>query len=339
MTLCDPCLTDVLGREPTITEVDGSYLTGRRVLVTGAGGSIGSELCRQITRFDPDQLIMLDRDESALHALQLELTGRALLDDASTVLADIRDEIRIFQIMKSYRPDVVIHAAALKHQPLLQRYPGEAVKTNIWGTENVLNAADTVGTGTIINISSDKAAHPQGNMLGLAKRITEQLTAWHAQNRRFLSVRFGNVIGSRGSVIDTFLRQARRGEPVTVTHPEATRYMMSVREAIALALHAGAIGYPGEVLVLDMGQPVRIADVAAGIVRVLGSTSPIVYTGLRPGERLHETRLAADEPDCRPLHPLITQLDPGVLDPRRVREIDPNTDPEKIMEQVEEIIR
>ena len=227
---------------------------------------------------------MLDRDESGLHATQLELEGRALLDSPSLVLADIRDRERIFQAFQQHRPEVVFHAAALKHLPLLEFNPSEAWKTNVVGTHHVLEAAEAAGVTRLVNISSDKAADP-ASVLGFVKRICERLTAEVADRTGlpYVSVRFGNVLGSKGSMLGVFERQIRDGGPITVTHPEVTRYFMTSAEAIALTIQAGAIGRPGEVLVLDMGEPVRIAEVAARLAEQASSTAPIVYTGLRPG--------------------------------------------------------
>ena len=274
---------DLLGRHQIETDLDAiaHTLRGKRVLVTGAGGSIGSELCRQIHRYDPAELIMLDRDESALHAVQLSLHGRALLDDDSTVLADIRDEARVHEVFAERRPEVVFHAAALKHLPLLEKYPAEAVKSNVWGTLTVLRAAQAIGVGTFVNISTDKAANPI-SVLGYSKRIAERLTAQMAAETdgTFLSVRFGNVLGSRGSVLTAFASQIEVGGPVTVTDPDVTRYFMTVQEAVQLVIQAAAIGRDGEALVLDMGEPVRIADVAA-------ATRVPVATADR--DRLHRT--------------------------------------------------
>jgi FlaA1/EpsC-like NDP-sugar epimerase len=305
-------IDDLLGRRQLETDIDSiaGYLNGRRVLVTGAGGSIGSELCRQIARYGPAELIMLDRDESALHAVQLSVTGRALLDDDDTVLADIRDIEHVTRIFQERRPHVVFHAAALKHLPVLERFPGEAVKTNVWGTLAVLDAAAAAGVDRFVNISTDKAADPV-SVLGYSKRIAERLTAHTAatSDGTFLSVRFGNVLGSRGSVLTAFAAQIAAGGPVTVTDPEVTRYFMTVQEAVQLVIQAGAIGRDGEVLVLDMGEPVRIDDVARRLVEESGRRVQIVYTGMRPGEKLHEDLFGDDELDCRPVHPLISNVD------------------------------
>jgi FlaA1/EpsC-like NDP-sugar epimerase len=320
----DVQVTDLLGRHQIETDLDSiaGYLTGKRVLVTGAGGSIGSELCRQIDRLNPGELMMLDRDESALHAVQLSLRGRALLDGSDLILADLRDAERIRAIFATRRPQVVFHAAALKHLTLLERHPGEAVKSNIWGTQAVLEAAR--GVEKFVNISTDKAANPT-SVLGFSKRITERLTA-HAStvsDGTFLNVRFGNVLGSRGSVLTAFSAQVAAGGPITVTHPDVSRYFMTVQEAVQLVIQAAAIGRDGEALVLEMGKPVRIAEVARHLAEHSGSTVDIVYTGLRPGEKLHEELFGDGERDVRPLHPLISHVEVPPLDPDAVRSLDP----------------
>jgi FlaA1/EpsC-like NDP-sugar epimerase len=320
----DVRVSDLLGRRQIDTDVDSiaGYVAGKRVLVTGAGGSIGSELCRQIQRFGPSELIMLDRDESALHALQLSLRGRALLDTPDTVLADLRDERTIREVFASRAPQVVFHAAALKHLPLLQRYPGEAVKTNIWGSLTLLECSDEVER--FVNISTDKAANPCC-VLGYSKRVTERLTAHAARVNpgTFLNVRFGNVLGSRGSVLTAFVAQAADGGPITVTHPDVSRYFMTVQEAVQLVIQSAALGRGGEALVLDMGNPVRIADLARQVADLTPSSVDIVYTGLRAGEKLREELFGVGEQDRRPLHPLISHVSVPPLDPAEVRRLDP----------------
>ncbi|MFC6286084.1 polysaccharide biosynthesis protein [Nocardioides sp. GCM10027113] len=310
--LRDINLTDVLGRNQLDTDIESiaGYLTGKRVLVTGAGGSIGSELCRQIHRFAPAELMMLDRDESALHAVQLSLHGRALLDGGDVILCDIRDELAVHRIFHDRRPEVVFHAAALKHLPMLEQYPHEAVKTNVHGTRIVLDAAEAVGVTHFVNISTDKAANPC-SVLGYSKRVAERLTAARAatSDGTYLSVRFGNVLGSRGSVLTAFAKQIAAGGPLTVTHPDVTRYFMTIEEACQLVIQAAAIGSDGEALVLDMGEPVRIADVAHQLMEQAGTTVRIEYTGLRDGEKLHEELFADHEPqDVRPRHPLVSHV-------------------------------
>ena len=303
---------DLLGRRRVKIDLDeiSQYLVNRRVLVTGAGGSIGSELCRQLVRFNPSEIIMLDRDESALHEVQLSIYGRALLDTPQTVLADLRDERAINEIFDSRKPQVVFHAAALKHLPLLERYPHEAYQTNVLGTTTVLNAAQRTGVEVFVNISTDKAANPI-SVLGFSKKIAERLTADLASRTKqgkYISVRFGNVLGSRGSVLMSFRDQIAKGGPVTVTHRGVTRYFMTISEAVQLVVQAGAIGRTGEVLVLDMGKPVNIYDVAEQLVKNSGNPIKIEVVGLRVGEKVHEELFAEGETDERPRHPLISHV-------------------------------
>lgn len=275
---------DLLGRRPVQTDekLIASFLHNKRILITGAGGSIGSEIARQVLRYSPSEVGFLDRDESALHALQLSIDGQGLLNHSGLLLADIRDEGRIKAILTSFRPDVVFHAAALKHLPLLEVSPSEAFKTNVLGTLNVLSAAEEAGVQAVINISTDKAADPS-SALGFSKLITERISATLSQQNsvRMVSVRFGNVLGSRGSVLDTFRSQIARGGPLTVTHQDVTRYFMTIPEAVHLVLQAGAIGDTGETLILDMGSPVKIDEVARTMIRHSGQNLEIVYTGLR----------------------------------------------------------
>jgi len=303
---------DLLGRRKIHTDLQqiSDYIVNRRVLVTGAGGSIGSELCRQLARFNPAELIMLDRDESALHEVQLSIHGRALLDTPQTVLADLRDVATINQIFESRRPEVVFHAAALKHLPLLERYPLEAYQTNVIGTATLLQAAKNVNVQVFVNISTDKAANPI-SILGYSKRIAERVTAYfgaNSANGKYISVRFGNVLGSRGSVLMSFRDQIEKGGPVTVTHRGVTRYFMTISEAVQLVIQAGAIGSSGEVLVLDMGVPVSIYDVATQLVRNSQKSVAIEIVGLRSGEKVHEELFGDGEIDTRPEHPLISHV-------------------------------
>jgi FlaA1/EpsC-like NDP-sugar epimerase len=326
----DPRISDLLGRPAATTDVAAvrEYVAGKRVLVTGAGGSIGAELCRQLHKLGPACLIMLDRDESALHAVQLALHGRALFDSEETVLADIRDRRRMREVFDRFRPDIVFHAAALKHLALLELWPAEAVKTNVLGTLAVLEAAASCGVQSFVNISTDKAANPI-SVLGYSKRITERLTASMAARAgaTYLSVRFGNVLGSRGSVLTTFSAQIAAGGPVTITDPGVTRYFMLADEAVQLVLQAAVIGRGGEVLVLDMGQPVRIADMAHRLAVGSGREVDLVFTGLRPGEKLHEDLFGPGERDQRPCHPLISQVPVPGLSPGQVAGLDPDADP------------
>lgn len=311
-------IEDLIGRRTIDTQVEdiSSYLNGKSVLVTGAGGSIGSELCRQISRFSPAKIVMLDRDETGLQLAQIGVFGHGLLDTNDIVLADIREAEVISEIFKKDKPDVVFHAAALKHLPVLEQYPDEAWKTNVLGTLNVLNAAKEAGTSTFINISTDKAADPT-SVLGKSKRVAEGLTSWFAEQEKgnFLSVRFGNVLGSRGSLLPTFSSLIERGGPLTVTDPEATRFFMSIPEACQLVLQAGAIGRPQDVLILDMGEPVRILDIANRMIEISGKNIEIIFTGLRPGEKLHEDLYAESEESTVLFHPLISHAKVPAIPP------------------------
>ncbi|MFW5471880.1 polysaccharide biosynthesis protein [Knoellia sp. CPCC 206450] len=311
-------VADLLGRrqvETDLTEI-ADRVTGKVVLVTGAGGSIGSELARQVKALQPAKLLLLDRDESALHATKLSLDGDGLLDTEDTVLCDIRDREAVCAVFNRLAPEVVFHAAALKHLPMLERFPEEGWKTNVLGTRNVLECAATNGVQHFVNISTDKAADAT-SVLGQTKRLAERLTAWYAgqTGMRYLSVRFGNVLGSRGSVLDTFRAQIDRGGPVTVTDPEVTRFFMTIPEACELVLQAAAIGHPGDVLVLDMGEPVRIVDVARRLIEESGKDVDITFSGLRDGEKLHEVLLSAAERGQGTAHPLITQVEVPRLAP------------------------
>ena len=321
----DVTTADLLGRHEIDTDLEAiaGYLTGKRVLVTGAGGSIGSELCKQIYRFAPASLFMLDRDESALHAVQLAIEGRALLTSPDLVLCDLRDRREVEAVFNRLRPDVVFHAAALKHLTLLEQHPAEAVKTNVWATLDLLEITAKVGVKRFVNISTDKAADPC-SVLGYSKRLTERLTSHFASEApgTYLSVRFGNVLGSRGSMLTVFQSQIERGGPLTVTDPHVTRFFMTIEEAVQLVIQAGAIGRDGEALVLDMGKPVVIAEVARLMAARTNRRIAIEFTGLRPGEKLHEVLLAHDEADVRPAHHLISQVRVPALEPAEARALD-----------------
>ena len=322
--LRDLDLTDLLSRPPVRldTTTIAAQIQGRRVLVTGAGGSIGSELCRQIARFAPQRIYLLDRDESGLQSTQMSLTGQGLLDTDDVLLADIRDPEGLRLVFEQARPQVVFHAAALKHLPLLESFPLEAWKTNVCGTLHVLEAAAAVGVEAFVNVSTDKAADPTST-LGYSKRCTERLTAHFAVTEpgRFVSVRFGNVLGSRGSMLHAFTAQIEAGGPVTVTHPDVQRYFMLIPEACQLVLQAGAIGHDGEVMVLEMGEQVKILEVARNLIRASGKKDvKIVFTGLRPGEKLGEDLFAGTEPRRSTAHPLVDAVDVPELTPRLVHE-------------------
>ena len=322
--LRDLNLADLLGRRAIQldTTAIAERISGKRVLVTGAGGSIGSELCRQIQRFGPAALYPLDRDESGLHAVQLSMAGTGLFEHDGSLLVDIRDKDAVQEIFDRVRPDIVFHAAALKHLPLLEQFPFEAYKSNVIGTLNVLEASIAAGVSTVVNISTDKAADPTC-MLGYSKRIAERLTAGMAQRNpagRFVSVRFGNVLGSRGSVVHAFTAQIERGGPVTVTHPDVERYFMLIPEACQLVLEAAAAAPGrGEVMVLDMGRPQKIVDVARALIRMSGRTGiDINFTGLRPGEKMTEDLVARGEDATSTNNPLVTGATVLPLDPSQL---------------------
>ncbi len=330
---------DLLGRGEVDTDVDSiaGYVTGKRVLVTGAGGSIGSELSRQLYRFAPSRLVLLDRDESALHAVQLSIEGRALLDSRNLVVADIRDVDRMAEVFEEHRPHVVFHAAALKHLPLLEMHPGEALKTNVWGTHTLVEAANATGVERFVNVSTDKAADPT-SVLGYTKRLAERVTAKAAvgSDGVFLSVRFGNVLGSRGSVLKAFAAQIKAGGPVTVTDIDVTRYFMTVEEAVQLVIQAGAVGRPGEALVLDMGEPIRIDDVAKRLIAEADRPIEIVYTGLRDGEKLHEVLFGVGEVGESPCHPRISHVAVPTIDVGLLPVPKPHQDGEQVIADLRE---
>ncbi len=300
---------DLMGRRPIKTDEAEitAFIRGKRILVTGAGGSIGSELVRQIYRYRPSVLFLLDRDESALHHVQLTLDGSGHLMSPNLILADIRDAQRVNEVVKETEPEIIFHAAALKHLPLLERHPEEAFKTNVRGTANMLQAAMDHGVTHFVNISTDKAADPT-SILGKSKLLTEQLTAGVPEDakRTFVSVRFGNVLGSRGSVIETFRFQIENGGPVTVTDETVTRFFMTIREAAHLVLQAAVIGNHGETLILDMGSPLKIADLAQHMINRSGRNINIEFTGLRPGEKAHEVLVSATELATPTSHELVT---------------------------------
>jgi FlaA1/EpsC-like NDP-sugar epimerase len=280
----------LLGRSQDIVYGDGArtLVHGKTVLVTGAGGSIGSEVVRQIRTLRPAAVYLLDHDEGALHTLQLELHGHGLLTDPFVLLADIRDGGTLGRLFAEIRPDIVFHAAAHKHLPLLERFPAEGVKANVEGTLNVVAAAVAAGAELVVNISTDKAAHPT-SVLGATKRVAENIAASYATaHTRVASVRFGNVLGSRGSLLTSLRWQVTNANDITVTDPAATRFFMTIPEAASLVIEAAVLADSGETYVLDMGQPVRILDLVHRYLAFAEADNRIVFTGLRGGEKLHE---------------------------------------------------
>jgi FlaA1/EpsC-like NDP-sugar epimerase len=298
----DVRLEDLLGRAPAPgpDEDVGAFLRGRRVLVTGAGGSIGAELARQALRFGPAELVLLDHAENGLYFVQRELEAAGAAVPVRAVVGELRDAPGLEALFARFRPEVVLHAAAHKHVPLLEDAPREAVLNNVTGTRLLLEAAERHGAAHFVLISTDKAVHP-ASVMGATKRVCERMVRAASRRGRgsYCAVRFGNVLGSEGSVVPLFQRQIERGGPVTVTHPEATRYFMTQAEAVRLVLQAAAMGRGGEVFLLDMGEPVRVADLARQLIRLAGLREgegvEIVYTGLRPGEKLHEELHSRDE--------------------------------------------
>lgn len=291
---------DFLGRESVSGEIESvaSYIKGKRVMVTGAGGSIGSELCRQVSSFQPDLLIMVDVGDTELFFINQEMNEKLHKVKTVSIIADVKDRVAMEAIFDAHSPDVVFHAAAYKHVPLLESTPREAVLNNVEGTKVTALLSVRYGVQKFIFISTDKAVNPT-SVMGATKRVSENMLREIRGRTEFVSVRFGNVLDSRGSVIPIFRDQVRRGGPVTVTHPEMTRYFMSIQEAVYLVLQAGALGKGGEVFVLDMGEPVKIIDLARNIIRFFGlepdKDVPIVFTGLRPGEKLYEEILTSEE--------------------------------------------
>ena len=293
---------DILGREPVAVDLESiaGCLTGKVVLVTGAGGSIGAELCRQVAAFQPRQLLLLGRGENSIYEIYQELSMEFRDLEAIPVILDVREAAPLGEIFRTYRPEVVFHAAAHKHVPLMERYPAEAVKNNILGTANVARAAHDCSTGVFIFISTDKAVHPS-SIMGASKRIAEMvIQQWARRSEtRFAAVRFGNVLDSRGSVVPLFKKQIAAGGPVTVTHPEMVRYFMTIPEAVQLVIQAGAFARGGEIFILDMGEPVKILSLAQRMIRLAGyqpgGEIRIDFTGIRPGEKLSEELFTGEE--------------------------------------------
>jgi FlaA1/EpsC-like NDP-sugar epimerase len=303
-------LDDLLGRDPVKLDTAGlrGWLAGRVVMVTGAGGSIGTELCRQIARFQPRQLVLFEQNEFALYTVEQEFAASLPKQPVAPAIGDVKDAARVEHVIRAYRPTVIFHAAAYKHVPLMEGGNAwQAVQNNVAGTHVIARAAAASGVEKLVFVSTDKAVKPT-SVMGASKRLAEMVcqTLQRPEGTRFVMVRFGNVLGSTGSVIPKFREQIAAGGPVTVTHPEVTRYFMSIPEAVQLVMQAGLMGRGGEIFVLDMGDPVKITDLARDLIRLSGFSEEeirITYTGLRPGEKLYEEPLASDESLLPTPHP------------------------------------
>lgn len=308
----DVKIEDLLGRDEVQLDLAtiSSKLTNKKILVTGAGGSIGSEICRQVARFNPSQIILLGHGENSIYTIDMELRQKVASETKIIpIIADVQDRNRIFDIVSEYKPDVIYHAAAHKHVPLMEYNPMEAVKNNIFGTKNIAEAADVFGVEYFVMVSTDKAVNPP-NVMGATKRFAEMIVQNLAKesNTKFAAVRFGNVLGSRGSVVPLFKKQIAAGGPITVTDPEMTRYFMTIPEASRLVLQAGSLASGGEVFVLDMGEPVKIVDLAKNLIKLSGFREGeigIEYSGIRPGEKLFEELLNENEIQSRFIFPKI----------------------------------
>lgn len=309
----DVKVEDLLGREPVHLDIDSisEYLTDKVVMVTGAGGSIGSEVCRQVSQFSPSKLILLGHGENSIYSIEMELRetfGHSNIEFV-TEIADVQDQQKMINIVGKHLPEVIYHAAAHKHVPLMERDPEEAVKNNLMGTRNIAEAANWHGVKTFVMISTDKAVNPT-SVMGATKRMAEMvIQELNTKSKtKFVAVRFGNVLGSRGSVIPLFKKQIEKGGPVTVTHPEMIRYFMTIPEASRLVIQAGAVAQGGEIFVLDMGDPVKIVDLARNLITLSGYSIEdigIEYSGIRPGEKLFEELLKPDEVHEQQVYPKI----------------------------------
>lgn len=319
---------DLLGRDPVSVDLEevAGYVAGETVFITGAGGSIGSEISRQIARFNPGKMVLLGHGENSIFDIEQELRSEHPGIDYITEILDIKDREKVFLIFNRYKPGVVFHAAAHKHVPLMERNPEEALKNNIVGTQNLAEAADEVKVKTFVSISTDKAVNPT-SVMGATKRTAEMLiqSLDLRSQTKFVAVRFGNVLGSRGSVIPTFKRQIAQGGPVTVTHPDMVRYFMTIPEAAQLVIQAGAMGRGGEIFILDMGKPVKIVDLAKDLIRLSGFEPDvdikIQFTGIRPGEKLYEELLTAEEGVTSTKHSRIFVAKPNGIDVKRLEEL------------------
>lgn len=341
--LRDVQIEDLLGRDPVKLDdtAVSTFIKDKIVLVTGAGGSIGSEICRQVARMSPKKIVLLGKGENSVYEIWQELIASYPELDKIPVIADIRDEKRINQIFREFNPQVVFHAGAHKHVPLMEYQPVEAVKNNVWGTKVIAEAADKYGVESFVMISTDKAVNPT-SVMGCTKRVAEMYVQSmnSISNTRFVAVRFGNVLGSRGSVIPLFKKQIAKGGPVTLTHPEMKRYFMTIPEASQLVLQAGAMAKGGEVFVLDMGEPVKIYDLARDLITLSGLIPevdiPIKITGLRPGEKLFEELLSAEDGTERTAHnkiftAKIKDQDKSIMDENVLKLLD--------LEQADDIVR
>jgi len=304
---------DLLGREAIELDIEmiSDSITNKVVLVTGAGGSIGSEICRQVSKFNPKTLVLLGHGENSIYTIEMDLKeqyGNSQIEFV-TEIADLQDEMKMRLVMEKYRPTVIYHTAAHKHVPLMERNPEEAVKNNLIGTVNVANAAKLSGVETFVMISTDKAVNPT-SVMGATKRLAEMMIQDMNKNSstKFVAVRFGNVLGSRGSVIPLFKKQIEKGGPVTVTHPDMVRYFMTIPEASRLVIQAGALARGGEIFILDMGEPVKIVELAKNLIKLSGNSIDevgIEFTGIRPGEKLFEELLNKDEVHEKQVYPKI----------------------------------
>lgn len=322
----DVNLEDLL-RRPAIKlntgEIAG-YLRGRVILVTGAGGSIGSEIVRQIAAFAPSTIVLFGRGENSIFGIQQELARTWPEIKQVGLIGDVRDEIRLRTVFREYRPEVVFHAAAHKHVPLMEQTPSEAILNNVMGTHNVVELCLKYGVARLVNVSTDKAVNPT-SVMGASKRVAEMVVSAGASRARetqaFVSVRFGNVLGSRGSVVPTFMAQIRAGGPITVTHPEMVRYFMTIPEAARLVLQAGGLAENGKVYVLNMGDPVKISDLAHDVIRLSGAQNvDVVYSGIRPGEKLYEELLTSGEGTDATTHSEIFSAKLGRVEPTAIHE-------------------
>ncbi len=345
-------IEDLLGRDQINLDIDevAGYLTGETVLVTGAGGSIGSELCRQICRFNPEKLILVGRGENSIFDIEQELRSDCSGINVLTEILDVKDRQKVELVFRKYKPSVVFHAAAHKHVPLMERNPEEALKNNILGTYNVAEISDLTQVKTFVLISTDKAINPT-SIMGATKRVAEMIiqSIDRRSQTRFVAVRFGNVLGSRGSVIPTFKKQIAKGGPVTVTHPEMVRYFMTIPEATQLVIQAGAMAQGGEIFILDMGKAVRIVDLARDLIRLSGFEVDIdiklEFSGIRPGEKLYEELLTAEEGTTSTKHQRIFVAKSNVLDVagieglvQLIRERGSVLEREEIVQELQEVV-